>query len=108
MWDWAVWGALIVAFVAGIAALALLVVRILQAWRDLKRTRRRSVRRLEQFAAKSEATAERLATAGDTVELQESLARLRDSLARLAVLRDALDEAAEDTVDRVVAFMPRK
>jgi hypothetical protein len=108
MWDWAVWTALILAFLAGIAALALVVVRVLQAWRDLKRTRRRSVRRLDEFAAKAEATADRLATAGDTIELQESVARLRISLARLAVLRNALDEAAADTVDRVAVFVPRK
>ena len=108
MWDWAIWTALILAFSAGIAALVLLVVRVLQAVRDLKRTRRRAVRRLDQVAANGEATAERLATAGDTAELQESLDRLRVSLARLGVLRNALDEAAEDTVDRVIAFLPRK
>jgi len=108
MWDWAIWTALIVTFLAGIAALVLLVVRVLQAWRDLKRTRRRSVRRLDNFAARAEATAERLETAGDTAELEQSLGRLRISLARLAVLTDALDEAAEDTVDRVLAFVPRK
>ena len=108
MWDWAIWTALIVTFLAGIAALVLLVVRVLQAWRDLKRTRRRSVRRLDNFAAKAEATAERLETAGDTVELEESLGRLRISLARLAVLTNALDEAAEDTIDRVLAYVPRK
>ena len=108
MWDWAIWAALILAFLAGIAALALVVVRVLEAWRDLKRTRRRAIRRLDAFAAKNEATAERLATAGDTVELQESLGRLRVSLAQLAVLRNALDEAAEETVDRVIAFAPRK
>ena len=108
MWDWAIWTALIVTFLAGIAALVLLVIRVLQAWRDLKRTRRRSVRRLDNFAAKAEATAERLETAGDTVELEESIGRLRVSLARLAVLTNALDEAAEDTIDRVIAFVPRK
>jgi hypothetical protein len=108
MWDWAIWTALIVTFLAGIAALVFLVVRILQARRDLKRTRRRSTRRLDNVAAKAEATAERLATAGDTAELEKSLGRLRVSLTRLAVLTNALDEAAEDTIDRVTAFLPRK
>ena len=108
MWDWAIWTALIVTFLAGSAALGFLVVRILQAWRDLKRTRRRSIRRLDNFATRAEATAARLETAGDTAELEESLGRLRISLARLAVLTNALDEAAEDTVDRVLAFVPRK
>src|SRR5262249_43270405 len=108
MWDWAIWTALILAFIAGIVALVLLVVRVLQAVRDLKRTRRRAVRRLDQVAANGEATAERLATPGGTAERQESLERLRGSRARLAVLRNALDEAAEDTVDRVIAVLPRK
>jgi 3-deoxy-D-manno-octulosonic-acid transferase len=108
MWDWAIWGALIAAFLAGVAALAFLVVRTLQAWRDVKRTRRRTVLRLDDFAARSEVVAERLSTVGETAELQQSLARLRVSLARLAVLREALDEAAEETVDRVAVFVPRK
>jgi predicted nuclease with TOPRIM domain len=108
MWDWTIWGALIAAFLAGIAALVFLIVRTLQSWREVKRSRRDVARRLDEFAAKSEAIAERLATAGDTAELQESLGRLRVSLARLAVLTNALDEAAENTVDRVVAFVPRK
>jgi hypothetical protein len=107
MWDWAVWGALIVAGLAGIAALALLVVRALAAWRDFKNTRRHVVGGLEEVAARGEATADKLTTAGDRAELQESLGRLRISLAQLAVLRDALGEA-QDAFGRVTALVPGK
>ena len=107
MWDWAIWGALILATLAGVAAFPLLVVRALEAWRGFKRTRRKVVGGLGEFAAKGEATADKLAGAGDNPELQESLGRLRISLARLAVLRKALDEA-QDTFARVTALVPRK
>jgi hypothetical protein len=107
MWDWLIWGALILTAVAGIAALVLLMVRTREAWRAVKDARRGVIRDLEGFATKAEATAERLSTAGDTAELQESVARLRASLARLAVLTAALDEA-QIAVGRVAAFVPRK
>ena len=107
MWDWAIWGSLIVVFVAGIAALALVVVRSREAWRDVRYTGRDTVRRLDEITAKAEATADRLETAGDTAELEESLGRLRVSLAQLAVLTDALDEV-QDGVGRVAAVLPRK
>jgi 3-deoxy-D-manno-octulosonic-acid transferase len=107
MWDWAIWGSLIVVFIAGIAALALVVVRSREAWRDVRYTGRDTVRRLDEITAKAEATAERLETAGDTAELEESLGRLRVSLAQLAVLTDALDEV-QDGVGRVAAVVPRK
>jgi hypothetical protein len=107
MWDWAVWGALIAGALAVLGGLALLVVRILQAWRDFKRGRRRLFRGLDELSAKGAATADAAAAAGGSEELQESLARLRGSLARLAVLRSALDEA-ESTFGRIAAFVPRK
>jgi hypothetical protein len=107
MWDWAVWGALIFAGVAGTGALALLVVRARQAWRDLRETRRDVVARLDRLAAAGETTADKLAAAGDTSDLQESLARLRISLARLAVLRAGIDEV-QATFDRVTAILPRR
>jgi hypothetical protein len=107
MWDWAIWSALIVAGLVGIAALVRLVVRALAAWRDFDDTRRDVVRRLDELATKGEETAERVAAAGDTIELQESLGRLRVSLAQLAVLRAALGEA-DDTFARVSSFVPRK
>jgi hypothetical protein len=107
MWDWAVWGALIVTFLAGVAALALVVVRSRRAWHEVRYTGRDTVRRLDDLTVKAEATADRLETAGDMAGLQESLARLRISLARLAVLRDALDDV-QDGLGRVAAVVPRK
>ena len=107
MWDWAIWGSLIVVFIVGIATLALVVVRSREAWRDVRYAGRDTVRRLDEITAKAEATADRLETAGDTAELEESLGRLRVSLAQLAVLTDALDEV-QDGVGRVAAVLPRK
>jgi hypothetical protein len=107
MWDWAIWGALIAAVPAGIAALALLAVRAREAWRGLKDARRDLVRRLDELAAKAETTAEKVAAAGDIPELEASLGRLRVSLARLAVLRSALDEA-QVSVARIPAVVFRR
>jgi hypothetical protein len=107
MWDWAIWGALILAVLTGAAALALLVKRSLRAWRDVNDTRRDVVDRLGGLATAGEAVAGKIATAGDTAELHASLARLRVSLARLNVLRAALDEA-QVTFGRVTALVPRK
>jgi hypothetical protein len=107
MWDWAVWGSLIVAFLAGVAALVLVVVRARRSWRDVRYRGRDTVRRLEDVTAKAEVTADRLETAGDTAELQESVGRLRVSLARLTVLTDALDEA-QVYFGRLAAVVPRK
>ena len=107
MWDWAVWTALIVALLAGIAALALLVSRSLKVLRAFQEMRRSVVGGLDNFAAKAEAAADKLAVADDTPELQESLARLRVSLARLAVLRGAIDEV-DETVARAIAVVPHK
>jgi hypothetical protein len=107
MWDWSIWGALILTALAGIAALVLLAARTRRAWHDVKNVRRDLVGPLEEFTAKAEATAERLSTAGDTAELQASVARLRVSLARLEVLTAALDEA-QVPFGRVAAFLPFK
>ena len=105
MWDWAIWAALIAGGVAGIAALVLLVLRTLEAWRALEETRRAFVGGLDGFAAQAEAVADKLAATAGTAELQESLGRLRLSLARLAVLRAAVDEA-DSTFGRVIAIVP--
>jgi hypothetical protein len=93
MWDWAIWSALAVGGSAGLAAIALLVRRILEAWRRLKAIRRHAADSLGELTAKAEQTAAKAEAAGDTAELQESVARLRVSVAQLAVLRAALDEA---------------
>jgi ubiquinone biosynthesis protein UbiJ len=106
VWDWAIWGALIVGALAGFGAIALLSRRILEAWRAFKDARRHSADVLGELGAKGEETVELAASAGDTAELQESVARLRVSLAQLAVLRRALDEA-EAVVGRVTALVPR-
>jgi predicted nuclease with TOPRIM domain len=108
MWDRAIWAALIVGALAGTGAFALLAVRSLRAWRAFKETSRRVVGRLDEFAAQAQAVADKLATtAVDTAELQQSLERLRVSLARLAVLRAAIDEA-DALVGRVITVVPRK
>jgi hypothetical protein len=107
MWDWAIWAALIVVVLAGTAALALLAVRAREAWRDLTTTRRTMLRGLDELGASAAAVEAKLAAAEDTAELQQSLRRLRVSLARLAVLREALDEARV-TFRPALAFIPRK
>jgi hypothetical protein len=107
MWDWAIWAALVLGALAGIAALTLLFMRVREALRALRNTRRDVVGRLDELAASAGATADKVGAAGDTAELQQSLGRLRVSLARLAVLRGALDEA-DDTFGRVFAIVPRK
>ena len=93
MWDWAIWGALVLAGTAGTAALALLFVRTREARRRLRTTRLDILHGLDDVEAKASLTAAKLTAAGDTAELQRSLGRLRGSIARLAVLRTALDDA---------------
>jgi hypothetical protein len=105
--DWAIYGALIAGFLAVAGAAAFLGVRVLEAWRDLKRLRRQVARALERLAELTEATAVAAERAGDQTQLTASLGRLRVTLARLAVIRAALDEAT-DAFGRVVAVYPRK
>jgi uncharacterized protein YlxW (UPF0749 family) len=108
MADWAIWAALIVVVLAGFAALALFVVRARQAWRDARDTPPEVLRRLDEFSHKAEAVAEKIAaTSNSTAELEGSVERLRVSLAQLAVLRAALDEAT-GTVGRVTAYLPHE
>jgi hypothetical protein len=108
MWDWAIWAALILVTVAGIAALTLLLLNSLKTWRAVKEARDAFVGRLDGFTARAEAVADRIAVVDEgTAELQESLGRLRVSLARLAVLRAAIDEV-DHSVARVAAVFPRK
>jgi predicted Holliday junction resolvase-like endonuclease len=107
MWDWAIWAALILVTLAGVAALALLAVRVRDVWRSFNETRRAMIRGLDKLAASAEAVAEKAAAAEDTAELEETLGRLRVTLARLAVLRAALDEA-QVTFRQVTAVLPRR
>ena len=106
MWDWAIWGALILAWTAGTAALGILFVRTRAAWRGLRATRLDILRGLDEVASKASLTAAKVAAAGDTAELQESLCRLRVSIARLAVLRTALDDV-QLTFGRLTAVVTR-
>jgi hypothetical protein len=92
VWDWAVWGALAVAICSGIVGIVLVVVRALEAVRNAKRARVRVIDRLGAINGKAELVATKVESAGDTRELQESVARLRRSLAQLAILRAALAE----------------
>ena len=105
--DWAVYGALIVAGLAVVAAAVFAVVRSLQAWRDFKRFRRQLGRELDQLADAGERTAAAAERATESAELAASAGRLRHSLGRLAILRAALDEAT-GTVTRFTALYPRK
>lgn len=108
MWDWSIWGALIVATVAGVAGIAHVVVAGLRFWRDLKRSRRRLFADLDALALSAEAVADRAAAAAaGTERLTRSLERLAVSQRRLAVLRQALDEAT-DSAAWLAALYPRK
>jgi uncharacterized membrane protein YcjF (UPF0283 family) len=107
VWDWAIYGALIVGALAVVAAAVFLVVHVLQGWRALKRLRRHVARELMRLADLGEVTADKAGAATDTAELERSLGRLRVDLARVAVLRAAIDEA-RGTFDRVAWVIPRK
>jgi hypothetical protein len=104
--DWTIYAALAVGGTAALAAAVFFVVRALRAWRDLKRFRRHLGKELDRLADLSEATVQKLETASDTRELDESLSRLRVTLARFAVLRASLDESL-DAFRRITAVYPR-
>jgi len=103
MWDWLVYAALSLGVLAVLAALVLLAVRVLQAWRSFKRLRRHVFKELDRVAEKAEAEVDTMESVSDTEELDRSLSKLRVSLAKLAVLRAAWDEATAFT-----ALIPRK
>jgi hypothetical protein len=103
MWDWLDYGALIAGALTILGGLALVTVRLLQAWRSFKRLRRHVFRDLDRLAEKMEAALDRVDSVSDTGELQRSLASLQTSLARLALLREAFAEATSFT-----ALIPRK
>jgi hypothetical protein len=105
--DWAVYGALILAAIAMVAAGAFLVVRALQGWRALKRFRRHLGRSLQDLADKAEHTGEIVERVSDQRELEDTLAHLRVGLAKFAVLRTAVDEVSE-SLTRVASVYPRK
>jgi hypothetical protein len=104
---WAIWIAALVGGLALLAALAFLGVRLLQGWRTLKRFRRHLAKTLEGLADALERTSVATAKATDRTRLDETLGSLRVTLARVAILREALGEAT-GLVGRATAFYPRK
>jgi hypothetical protein len=104
---WTIWTALLVGGVAVLAALGFLAVRLLQGWRTLKRFRRHLGKELDRLADTLERTSEATARATDRTRLDDALGRLRVTLARVAILREALDEAT-GVVGRLTLFYPRK
>jgi uncharacterized membrane protein YcjF (UPF0283 family) len=105
--DWAIYGALVAGFLAIVAGIAHVVVRTLDAWRMFKRLRRRAIRELDQFAEVADEAAAKAERISASPRLEESLGRLRISLARFAVLRGAFDEAT-DTFERLTWLYPRR
>jgi hypothetical protein len=102
------WIALAVAVVASAAGLFSAGRAGLQAWRDLRRAGGALSAALADLATRLQRFADRAAaTPGHAPELEASRARLDASLARLAVLRAAVDEA-RDAARRVTVFYPRK
>ena len=96
MWDWAVWGALLVAICSCIPGIWLVATRTRDLLRDYKRVNSRAVESLADLAAKAELAAAKAERAGDDTEaLQESVARLRGSIRQLLILRAALNEVDE-------------
>ncbi len=104
---WTIYVALIVGSLAVAGAAVYLVVRALQAWRDLKRLRRHLLGELDRLASKSKRASKKAERVTDQPRLTQSLERLRVGLARLAVLRSALDEATAP-VRLLASVYPRK
>ncbi|MGH2933690.1 MAG: hypothetical protein ACRDL2_04135 [Gaiellaceae bacterium] len=103
MWNWLIYAALAAGAAAMLAGLVFLAVRVLQAWRDLKRLRRHLAKELLGLADAADRIADSVERASDTSQLEKRLAHMRGSLAQFAVLRDAVDEATSFT-----ALIPRK
>jgi hypothetical protein len=102
------WLSLAVAVVFPAIGIVLVVRRGLALWRDLKRGGKALVEGLDAVGARVERTstaAEGLASV--TARAEPSLARLRVSLAVLAVLRSAVRDV-QDAAGRVTAIYPRK
>ena len=95
MWDWLVWGALAVAICSGIVGIVVLFRRVRDVLRNGTRVYSRAVESIDALAAKAELAASKAERAGYTRELQESVARLRGSIAQLTLLGAALAEVDE-------------
>jgi hypothetical protein len=107
IWTGLIWTGLIVGGLTVVAALAFLGVRLLQAWRTFKRFRRRLGKELDGLATAVERMSQAAERTTHAVRLDRSLGRLRVTLARFAILREALDEAT-GVVGRFTAQYPRK
>ena len=107
MWNWLIYAALLAGALATFAALLFLAVRILEAWRDFKRLRRHVAKELDRLADAGERLADSAGRASDTTRLEQHVDHLRTTLARYAVLREAVDEVT-GTFGRVTALVPRK
>jgi hypothetical protein len=103
-----VWASLALAILLATIGVVVVFRRGLAFWRDLKRVVGALATTLDELNRKTERTATRaetLATIGPRAE--PSTARLRTSLARLAVLRAAVRDV-QDAAGRVTAVYPRK
>ncbi len=108
MWDWLVWIALAVAFLAAIGAAVKLGVDAMRFIRQLKRTRRHVFGDLDAVAAAAEAAGLRAEAAGaGSTRLTESLDQLAASRRQLAVLQQAFDEA-KGVFTRITWLYPHK
>ena len=103
-----VWIALGIAVVASTAALVAAVRAGLRAWRDFRGFGRATAAALADLTQGLERFTERAgSTPAHAPQLERSRAKLSVSLARLAVLRAAVDEAT-DAAGRFSALYPRK
>jgi hypothetical protein len=107
MADWALNAAVILAVLSATSALAYAITQVLHVWRALKRLRRNALREVDRLVELSDEAVAKAEHAADSTLLQTKLARLRVTLARFAVLRQALDEVSA-TAGRVTAVYPRK
>lgn len=104
----ALWIALAAAAVAMLGGLAYAVVHALRAWRAFRRTSRNLRRAVADVLRKGVETEQKAVAATENgTKLTRATASLQESLAVLAVLRDALSEATAG-VDRVRGAYPRK
>ena len=82
--------------------------RGLALWRDLKRATKGLTAGLDGVSRRAEVTAARAGGVGETTSrVEPSVARLQLSLARLSVLRGAVQDV-QNAVGRVTAVYPRK
>jgi uncharacterized protein YjiS (DUF1127 family) len=104
---WLVWIALLVGVAAAFAALVRAIREALAAWRSYKRFRRHLGRGLYDLEVSAARVADNAAKAGSSPEPDRSVARLRESIARLNVLRRSIGDVT-DAVGSVTAVYPRK